>query len=375
MPGSLSAPGAIELRAGMNRLTRYLVGLFATEAAALFSVAISILFLVQCLRVVDAGSVRGQGLLSLLAQAVLALPATGMALLYVCIAIGLARALRILQGTRELHILHASQKLPLLLRAAAIYAGLGAVLILLVAHVVEPAASRERSLIRTRIAADLVGRSLVPDRFAEVTEGVTVTVGGRRPGGEITSFFADDRRDATRRTYIADSALITADEQGYVLQLSDGVIQFRTAEGKFSEVGFDRYDMALERLTGEADGGSARGDTTSLAIIGAGLDEGWTTERLRKLSERTVEGLRVVALCLFVVAIAGFPSGRRREPRVPIEIVVLGAGFFERLLYSYAPGEGWLAPMIGVVALSGVSLAILAARLRLLMPPPREARP
>src|SRR5690606_255559 len=131
--------------------------------------------------------------------------------------------------------------------------------------------SRENSLIRTRIAADLVGRSLVPNRFAEVTNGVTVTVGGRKPGGEITSFFADDRREPTRRTYIAESALISADELGYVLQLSNGTVQYRTAEGKFSEIAFDRYDLAFERLTGEADRGDQRGDTTSIAIVAAGL--------------------------------------------------------------------------------------------------------
>lgn len=358
----------------MNRLTRYLVGLFATEAAALFSVAISILFLVECLRVVDAGSVRGQGLISLLTQAFLRLPSTGMAFLYVCIAIGLARSLRTLQGTRELHILHVSQQFPVLARAVAIYAGVGALLVLFIAHIVDPASSREGDLIRTRIAADIVGRSLVPNRFAELTNGVTVTVGGRRAGGEITSFFADDRRDSTRRTYIAESALITADSLGYVLQLSNGTIQYRTAEGKFSEIAFDRYDMALERLTGEADSGDVRGDSTSPAIIAAGLSEGWTNTRIRQLSERTVEGFRVISLCLFVVAIAGFPSGRRREPRIPIEVVVLGAAFFERVLHTYAPGDDWVAPATGVIALIGISLLILIYRLRSLAFGPRRVR-
>jgi len=355
----------------MNRLKRYLVGQFATEAATLFGVAISLIFLVECLRIVDAGSVRGQGLVTLGAQVMLALPSTSMAFIHVCIGIGLARALKTMQSTRELHILHVSGKLGTLVKAVAIYACAGAVLLLFVAHVVDPAATRERSVIKTRIAADLLGRSLVPNRFAEVTEGVTVTVGGRKAGGEITSFFADDRREPTRRTYIAKSALITADDLGYVLQLSNGTVQYRTADGKFSEVAFDRYDLAFERLTGASDT-TERGDQTSLGIVMAGLSDGWANERLFKLMQRNVDGLRSISICLFAFALAGFPSGRRRESRMPIEVTVLCASFFERVLFTYAPGNSWLSPLTGVVALAGISLVILVFKVKPFAVPRRE---
>jgi lipopolysaccharide export system permease protein len=358
----------------MDRLKRYLMGLFASEAVALFAVAISLIFLVECLRVVDAGSVRGQGLLTLGEQVLLALPSTSMAFIHICIGIGMARALRTLQATRELHILHVSGKLPALAGATAIYAALGALLLLVVAHVVDPAASRENSAIRSRIAADLIGRSLVPNRFAEVADGVTVTVGGRKPGGEITSFFADDRREPTRRTYISQSALIAADEQGYVLQLSNGTVQYRSPEGKLTEIAFDRYDMPFERLTGPSSASEERLAVTSITIVAEGLRDGWTNERLRKLTERTVEGLRAISICLFVFALAAFPSGRRREARIPLEITVLGASFFERLLSIYSPAGGWLSPLTGVVALAMISLLILLARLKPLARPRREAR-
>ncbi len=355
----------------MNRLKRYLVGQFASEAVTLFAVAISIIFLVECLRIVDAGSVRGQGLVVLGTQVFLSLPSAALAFIHVCLGIGLARALRIMQSTRELHILHVSGKLGGLARAVAIYAGAGAVVLLLLAHVVDPMASRENSAIRSRVAADLVGRSLVPNRFAEVTTGVTVTVGGRKAGGEITSFFADDRRQETRRTYIAESAVISLDDQGYVLLLTNGTVQYRTPEGKFSEISFDHYDLAFDRLIGESDRGSSRGSVPSLEMIAAGLADGWTEEGLRKLSERTVEGLRALTICLFVFALAGFPSGRRREPRLPIEITVLGAAFFERVLHTYAPGGNWVSPMSGVIALGIISLVILTFQLKLFAQPRR----
>lgn len=356
----------------MNRLKRYLVGQFTTEAAAPFGLAISLIFLVECLRIVDAGAVRGQGLATLGLQVLLALPSGSMTFIHICMGIGLARTLRTMQSTRELHILHVSGKLGALVGAVVTYACAGAVLLLLMAHVVDPATSRENGLIRSRVAADLLGRSLVPNRFAEVTAGVTVTVGGRKAGGEITSFFADDRRDPTRRTYISESALITADDLGYVLQLSNGTVQYRTPEGKFSEVAFDRYDLAFERLVGASDSGNERGDNSSLSILLAGLSDGWTNERLRRLSERTVEGFRPLSMCLFVFALAGFPSGRRREARFPIEITVLGASFFERVLLTYAPGNGWLSPFTGVIALTGISLVLLVFQVKPFAKPRRE---
>lgn len=373
--GSPGGGRASELVSDMTRLGSYLFKLFAAEAAALFGVALTILYLAQTLRIVEVGAVRDRGLLTLLWQTILALPPLSIAFMYVCIAVGLARALRALQGSRELHIIHVSQRLPVLIRTVLGFATVGTLIVLVLAHVIEPLATSEGNLIRVKAAADLVGRSLVPNRFAELGDGVTITVGGRGADGEITSFFADDRRDAeTRRTYIADSALITADELGYVLQLQQGTIQYRTADGKFSEISFDRYDIALERLTGDADTGDARGDQSTYGTLVRGFTTGeWPAEKLRRLAERTSDGFRVLALCLFVAAISGFPSGRRKEPLLPVEITVLGAVLFERTLTSYAPLSGWMREPVGVIVLTIISIAILIYRLRVFVPLPREA--
>lgn len=360
---------------GMTRLGTYLFRLFAAEAAALFGVALTILYLVQLLRIVEVGAVRDRGLGTLFWQTILGLPPLSIAFLYVCLAIGLARALRAMQGSRELHIIHVSQRLPALLGTILGYAAVGTVLVWLLGHVIEPIASRENNQIKAQAAADLVGRSLVPNRFAELGEGVTITVGGRGADGQITSFFADDRRDAqTRRTYIADSAVITADELGYVLQLEDGTIQYRTADGQFSEISFQRYDIALERLTGDEDTGDRRGDQTTYGLVTRAFGEGeMPSEDARHIAERTANGLRVLALCLFVAAISAFPSGRRREPVLPVEITVLGAVLFERAVTSYAPVPGWAHELSGVLALSLIAVGILVYRLRVFAPLPREA--
>lgn len=358
----------------MNRLSTYLVKLFAAEAAGLFGVALTIIYLAQTLRIIDVDTVRERGLSILFWQTVLAVPQLAIAFLYTCIAIGLARVLRNMQSSRELHSIHVSQLVPSMFRAVLVYAGLGMVLVLLLSHVIEPAAERATRLLRAEAAADLVGRSLVPNRFAELGDGVTVTVGGRSARGEITSFFADDNRDPnTRRTYIADSALISRDDLGYVLQLERGTIQYRTALGEFSEISFDRYDIALDRLTGTLDDTRRRRDLTTWEMVAKAIIDGdLPADRLELIAERTADGLRVLALCLFVAAIAGFPSGRRTDPRLPIELTVLGAVLVERTLTSYVPIGGWQQQFVGVAFLLAIALAVLAVRVRLFMPLPRR---
>ena len=368
-PGSCLEPStarrSTDILIQVTRLGSYLLRLFASEAAALFGVAITIIYLAQTLRIVDAAAVRDRGFLIVLWQTVLALPTLASAFLYLCLAIGLARALRALQASRELHIIHVGQQMPTLFRAILTYALVGMLAVFAMSHLITPASKAANRAIDAQAAADLVGSSLVPNRFAVLTRGVTVTVGGRGPNGEITSFFADDRRDEqTRRTYIADSAVISRDDEGYVLQLENGTIQYRTLDGQFSEISFNRYDIALDRLTGDASDGG-RGGRSTLSLISTALAEGnWSSDTVRELAERTADGFRALALCLFVAAISAFPSGRRREPLLPVEVTILGVVALERVLSSYLPLENGPRQLSGVVILMIVSLIILVWRLK-----------
>ena len=80
----------------------------------------------------------------------------------------------------------------------------------------------------------------------------------------------------------------------------------------------------------------------------------------------------MIAICLFVAGLAAFPSGRRSEGRLPIEVVVLAAAFAERGISTYLPGTGLFAPAAGSMLLLIVALVILAFRLRIFAPVVRE---
>jgi len=346
----------------VTRLGRYLLGLFWGEAMALFAVAAFMMFLIQCLRLFDSLAERGQNLLTLLGQALLGMPALGTGFLYVCLGIGLGRALRALNASSELQMLHVNRLLATLLRSIGGYILGGALLLLVLAHIVNPLCQSALDSWSSSIAADLVSRSMVPHKIIEIADGVSITIGARDSAGNITDFFADDhRKPDARRTYFAKSAIITRDEQGYVLRMQDGAIQEMTTS--LSEVSFTRYDLPMDSLTGSPTAVDSLSQTPSTSLV-FGNHGQTAADIVDALSRRSLEALRVVAICLFVASLAAFPSSTRRGGGAPIELVVLGAAFVERGLTTYLAPPGIGGVMLGVGLLAALALGIIVWRVR-----------
>lgn len=360
----------------MARLTRYLLRLFLSEAMALFVVAIFLLFLVQCFILFDLVAEQGQSLLILIQQATLGMTSLIVVILYACLGIGLARGLRGLQDRSELQVIHVSSLTGPLLRSVFGFALGGALVVLTLTHFIDPLSARSRNELAASIAADLVSRSMIPQRFT-VLNGLSLRIGSRDAEGQITDFFADDSRNPeVRRTYFADSALIIRDDRGYVLRMQDGAIQQISADKNMSEIAFTRYDLALDDLTGSVEVGDSLAVKTSLDILRDAEAAGtWSPEQIEAVGRRWFEGLRVLAICLFAAAIATFPSGnRRRRFSIPVELAVLGAGFAERGIISYVPLPRPFDLGAGPAALALVAILILAFRFRFFLPP-RVPRP
>jgi lipopolysaccharide export system permease protein len=320
-----------------------------------------LLFLVQMFRIMDVITVKGQDLVTLLGQAALSLPMIGSIFLYVCAAIGLARALSAMQASGELHAIHSSRRLPALFGAVFTFTAVLAVVVLLLSHFLSPLSLRRYDDWSASVAADLVGRALSPHRFAEVVPGVIVTIGGRQGEGRITGFFADDQRDPLqRRTYSAATAVVGKDDKGYVLQMEDGAIQFMTDEPRFSQISFRRYDLAVELLIERP----ASNNQTTWSLIEESRQQGYLSDfAIFAVIDRSAEGLRVIGICLLVLGIAGFPSARRRSG-FPLELVALAIAFADRGLTTYAPG--WLGifrPAAGALGMTVAGLAVIAYRL------------
>ncbi len=345
----------------MKRLTAYLTRLFATDALVLFGIVCVLLWLVNCLRSFEVVSVKGQGFGTLALQAFYTMPPLALSFFYICVGIGMVRALTALQNSHELHIIHTSNGLPGLWRATAAVIGMASLATMFLSHVAEPWTNRQLNLLSSSIAADLVSSTLKPNRFTQATPGVVMLIGGREDGGLINEFFADDRRDPeTRRTYIAKTARVMALGDDYILQLEDGALQYLGKDGRYSEIRFARYDINVESFSQSVRAGNPLYETDSFQLIAEALASGeWRPNVVTNLLNRSAEALRVIGLCLFVLAIAGFPSGRRARIKLPLEAIVMVVAFIERGVGSYSP----LGVGSGAILLILISTVILAARL------------
>ena len=343
----------------MKRLTAYLARLFVTDALILFGVVCSLLWMVNCLRSFDVVAVKGQSIWVLGVQALLTMPPLAISFFYVCVGIGLTRALQALQNNRELHIIHTSHGLGSLWRATAVVAAAGVLGVLLLSNFIEPHANRRLNVLNASVAADLVSSTLRPGRFTQVTPGVVLLIGGRAGDGEIREFFADDRRETeTRRTYIAESARVSTDGESYVLELRNGTLQYTQANGRFSEISFARYDLSVDRLSQPLAQIDPMLEKDSLALVVEAVASGtWSEALLRLLANRMAEGLRVVGMAMTVLAIMGFPSGRRTRFNVPMEAVVLLIAFGERGLSAYSP-LGTATGALLMIVVAGAALLI-----------------
>jgi lipopolysaccharide export system permease protein len=308
----------------------------------LLSVVGVLIWLMQLLRLFDLVSAKGQNFFTLMGQSALTTPTFARSILYVCFAIGLVRGLRALHQSRELHTIHAAQRTSALWKAIIVFTLIGAAAVTLVANWVEPHARRISADWSAEIAADIVGRALVPGRFSEIENGLVFSISARRPDGTLVDFFFDDStNDTTRRTYFADTASVFQDEDGYQLILNDGAIQYEsTARQGLSQIRFVQYHISLASLieAGSQNSGIDQADTFDL--IGQ-----IQTEEIRNapaviaaIHSRLADTLRALAVCAFVAALCAFPDGKRAAKRIPLELVVLLVAFAEQAVSAFSGG-------------------------------------
>jgi lipopolysaccharide export system permease protein len=360
----------------MHRLSAYLVRLFSRDTLALFGVMAGLLFLIQCLKIFDVVVVQGQDLWTLFGQAALSMPPLAIVIGYVCMGIGMVRAFGSLQASHELHIIHANRQLPALFGGVAIFAVSGALIILVVSNFIQPWANRRLDDWTAAVAADVVGRTLRPHHFNEVVPGISIVIGGRKTGGNITDFFADDRRDPKmRRTYSASSARIGTNAQGYVLELHDGTLQYLSDKGDFSQVAFKSYDVGLNRLTRPGGDHDSLDEHTSADLVAQALStHTWSDAVVHALFDRLAEALRAVAMCLFMASLCAFPSGRRRRGRFPLELVPLLAAYADKTVTSNVASYYGAGPLEGPALILAAGIVILLFRLKVFRRVPKLAR-
>ncbi len=343
----------------MGHLSRYLIIRFAVGALALYFLATFLVWLTQMLRLFDLVTEKGQSFFVLMGQAFLTAPPLSRQIIYICMGIGLARALAAMQSSKELHTIHISRRSGAIWGALTIYSVAGAVLALFIANWAEPVSRRIAAEWSSQIAVDLLSKSLTPGRFTDITDGVVVRMESRAANGVINGFFADDQRvENVRRTYRAKSAEIVAGNDGFEISMKEGSLQVMDDEGQFSQVNFARYDLAVGALFEPVVRTSPliQQDTGTL-IRQAWSEQNFSPTALAQINLRMAEGLRVISLVFLVATFGAFPHGRRGRKLIPPELAVLVIAFAERSLSNYVAASNYLGYYLG----PGLMMAIAAA--------------
>jgi len=348
----------------MTRLTGYLVRLFTLEALSFFLVAAFLVWITQTLRLFDVVTAKGQDMLTLLGQSTLTTPPLARAIIYICMAVGMARALRALQDSGELHTIHSTRRTSALWAAVSAFIFCGVFAVSLVANWIEPLSKRAYANWSEEVAADLIGRALHPHRFSEVTPGLVVVIGGRAPDGSVIDFFADDTREPeTRRTYIAKKAIIQFDGDGYNISLVDGAVQYVRSGDQFTEIAFSRYELGLSQLTQPGGSNVSIDHTDTIDLIRNGLASGGISDAAwYEISERMAEMLRVAAICMLVAAFSGYPHARRGRDYIPIEVTVLIVGLGDRALGAAVANQLPTGQNTGALIMLVVALVIITKK-------------
>jgi len=345
----------------MSHLSRYLIIRFASGALALYLLATFLVWLTQMLRLFDLVTEKGQSFFVLIGQSFLTTPPLSRQIIYICMAIGLARALSSMQSSRELHTIHISRRGKAIWSALAIYSVIGAILALFISNWAEPTARRVANEWSAQIAIDLLSKSLTPGRFTDISPGVAVRIDGRAPNGIINGFFANDRRDPKiRRTYRAAQAEIVAGENGFEISLKNGSLQIVRDGEQFSEIDFSRYDLAIGALSEPIQKSNPLIQRTTTTLIAEAIEtSGFSQESLKQIHWRMAEGFRVIALVLLIAAVSAFPHGRRGKRYLPPELVVLIIAFSERSLSNFVATSSYWGNYLGPAIMFVIAMIIL----------------
>lgn len=317
----------------MTKLSRYLAKEITFQALPLFIIAALLVWVTQVLRLFDIITTKGQGIFTLLLQSSLTTPRLAMVLIYITMGIGLARILRSMQQSRELHSIHSLKLTSSFWQALGVFIFGGMIIVTIVANVINPWSLKVYAELNEEITANLISTTLNPNRFSEVSPNLVVVIGSRSPSGKILDFFADDRRDPkTHKTFISKEAEIVYDDEGYNISLINGTAQFMREDNQFTQINFNKYEISLKRLDVSIKQSAIR-ETGSVQLILEGMKKGKISTAIwKELNTRFSETLRVLALCLLVGAIASYPHAGRGKSLLPLEAVVLLIGLGERAL-------------------------------------------
>ena len=360
----------------MNVIHRLVARRLVVLAAVILSFAVVIVASTQVLSQVFSIIDASGGVWAALVLLVLMLPKTVAAVLPLAWLVALVQTYESMRESRESVIVSAAGRAPLyLFRPAFLLSVLVALAMLASALFLEPRANRamRQALYDLRYESlSIVARDSV---LREVEDGLYVRGGPQDPDGTINGFFILDRRDRpAERLYVAETVRLTRKDGVPQLEMSNGRIHVRGADGQEAySVAFRRCFTDPEDFFSDLPGRFGATETSTAALVErvrAGRDGPRTRGELVRRASEWLTPLAFAALAGWLVVRGQTRGAAARGDLRGTMVIALGLGGVLRVA-SYvalgAAGDSAVAAVasfavpLGAAALFGW-LALAASR-------------
>jgi lipopolysaccharide export system permease protein len=353
----------------MSLLERYIFKRALGFSLASLVSLVLIVWVVQALQRIDIVRTSASAAGNIFWIALMLVPGLAAGVVPFALIIGAIQALNALNADSERAVIAASGASSAVVIKPILALGMVAALaILVLSHVVGPAAQRGFYNGLRTINADAITLFLQPGRFVEIQDGLTISISAVN-GSTVDGLFLSDLRDpAADLTYFAKQAQILQRDQASYLLLLDGQLHRKTiADGATSIIQFQTYAFDLASLKPEgSDDWIRTSERSTSALLFPDLNdsdyqrrpEGFTKE----LAQRFSDWLYPVAFALWALVVAGHPR-TNRQGAGPAMVLGLAGGLSLKALgfvsLSLVDRNVQLQAVVYLVPLASIALSLL----------------
>jgi len=237
----------------MGSISRYI---FRTTFGAFALVLVSltaVIWVTQALHDFDIVTSQGQTILVFMGITALIIPLLVLVIAPIALLIAVAHVLNKLSTDSEIIVMNAAGMSPwVLFRAFMTVAIVVSIGVACISAYFAPKGLRMLRDWLTEVRANVVSNIVQPGRFTQVENGVTIHIRERRPNGQLSGVFLDDRRNpAERITVTAEAGELLDNDKGTFLILKNGILQRQTNDQRDpAMVVFDRNAFDLSQFSG-----------------------------------------------------------------------------------------------------------------------------
>ena len=243
--------GQVPMIAGMSVLDRYILRQCLSVMLFVTAVLTVTVWLAQSLRLVDLIVNRGLSAEIFAYLAILILPRFLDIVLPIGAFIAVLFVFNRLVSESELVVMRAAGIGPLALaKPVFVLAGIAALVLLAMSAYFLPASNREFKDLQFEIRNRFVASLLQEGTFTNVSDQLTIYIGGRDRRGEVTGLLVNDDRDPQKPVTITAERGAFAESGGgsRIVMVNGNRQQYDRTTGKLSVLTFDRYTLDLDQM-------------------------------------------------------------------------------------------------------------------------------